>query len=75
VKNVLDPKTHGRLRRREIAARGFFRLARIRTSVYIAQTQPEDATWARNAPHPQDYNDPDPPSSTIFSQAFKVDPA
>ena len=39
------------------AAREFFTLAGVRMPVYIAQTQPEDATWGKNAPRPQDYND------------------
>ena len=57
------------------AAREFFTLAGVRTPVYIAQTQPEDATWGKNAPRPQDYNDPDPLRNIlILSQAFKVDP-
>jgi hypothetical protein len=57
------------------AAREFFTLARVGTPVYIAQTQPEDATWGKDAPRPQDCNDPDPPSSILISsQAFKADP-
>jgi hypothetical protein len=56
------------------AAREFFTLARVGPPIYIAQNQPEDATWGRDAPRPQDDNDPDPPSSIlVFSQAFKVD--
>jgi lipoprotein-anchoring transpeptidase ErfK/SrfK len=69
------PRTHGCLRLHQNAAREFFELARVGTPVYIAQTQPEDATLGQNPPRPQDYNDPDPPKSTLISsQAFKVDP-
>ncbi len=69
------PRTHGCLRLHQNAAREFFTLAAVGTPVYIAQTQPEDATWGKSAPRPQDYNDPDPPNSTLISsQAFKVDP-
>ena len=69
------PRTHGCLRLHENAAREFFELARVGTPVYIAQTQPEDATLGKNPPRPHDYNDPDPPKSfLISSSAFKDDP-
>jgi len=69
------PRTHGCLRLHQNAAREFFALARIGTPVYIAQTQPEDATLGVNPPRPQDYNDPDPPKGILISShAFKVDP-
>jgi lipoprotein-anchoring transpeptidase ErfK/SrfK len=69
------PRTHGCLRLHQNAAREFFELARVGAPVYIAQTQPEDATLGQNPPRPQDYNDPDPPKSILISsQAFKVDP-
>lgn len=69
------PRTHGCLRLHQNAARQFFALARIGTPVYIAQTQPEDATLGMNQPRPQGYNDPDPPKGIlIFSRAFKIDP-
>jgi lipoprotein-anchoring transpeptidase ErfK/SrfK len=69
------PRTHGCLRLHENAAREFFELARVGTPVYIAQTQPEDATLGKNPPRPDDYNDPDPPKSfLISSSAFKDDP-
>jgi lipoprotein-anchoring transpeptidase ErfK/SrfK len=70
------PRTHGCLRLHQNAAREFFELARIGTPVYIAQTQPEDATLGKNVPRPHDYNDPDPPKSfLISSRALKDDPA
>jgi lipoprotein-anchoring transpeptidase ErfK/SrfK len=70
------PRTHGCLRLHQNAAREFFALARLGTPVYIAQSQPEDATLGKSAPRPQDYNDPDPPNSILTSpQAFKVDPS
>lgn len=69
------PRTHGCLRLHENAAREFFELARVGTPVYIAQTQPEDATLGKKPPRPDDYNDPDPPKSfLISSSAFKDDP-
>jgi lipoprotein-anchoring transpeptidase ErfK/SrfK len=69
------PRTHGCLRLHRNAAREFFELARIGTPVYIAQTQPEDATIGKNQPRPQDYNDPDPPKTVLISsRAFKEDP-
>jgi lipoprotein-anchoring transpeptidase ErfK/SrfK len=70
------PRTHGCLRLHQNAAREFFDLARVGTPVYIAQTQPEDATLGQNPPRPQDYNDPDPPKSILISsRAFQVDAA
>jgi hypothetical protein len=69
------PRTHGCLRLHQNAARQFFALARIGTPVYIAQTQPEDATLGMNQPRPQGYNDPDPPKGILISsRAFKIDP-
>jgi lipoprotein-anchoring transpeptidase ErfK/SrfK len=69
------PRTHGCLRLHQNAGREFFQLARIGTPVYIAQTQPEDATLGKNPARPDDYNDPDPPKSfLISSSAFKDDP-
>ena len=63
------------LRLHQNDAREFFTLARVGIPVYIAQTQPEGATWGKDAPRPQDYDDPDPPSSILISsQAFKADP-
>ena len=69
------PRTHGCLRLHQNAGGEFFQLARIGTPVYIAQTQPEDATLGKNPPRPHDYNDPDPPKSILISsRAFKNDP-
>ena len=69
------PRTHGCLRLHQNAGGEFFQLARIGTPVYIAQTQPEDATLGKNPPRPHDYNDPDPPKSILISsRAFKDDP-
>jgi lipoprotein-anchoring transpeptidase ErfK/SrfK len=70
------PRTHGCLRVHQHAARELYEIVRIGTPVNIAQTQPEDATLGKNAPRPQDYNDPDPPKSiTISSEAFKKYPS
>lgn len=69
------PRTHGCLRVHQHAARELYEIVRIGTPVSIAQTQPEDATLGKNAPRPQDYNDPDPPKSiTISSEAFNKYP-
>jgi hypothetical protein len=63
------------LRLHENPAHEFFTLARVGRPVYIAQTQPEDATWGQITPRLQDDNDPDPPSSILIPlQASKVDP-
>lgn len=70
------PRTHGCLRIHQHAARELYEIVRIGTPVSIAQTQPEDATLGKNAPRPQDYNDPDPPKSiTISPAAFKKYPS
>ena len=69
------PRTHGCLRLHENAAREFYEIVRMGTPVSIANTQPEDETIGKNAPRPQDYNDPDPPKAfTISSAVFKKDP-
>lgn len=70
------PRTHGCLRIHQHAARELFEIVRIGTPVNIALTQPEDATLGKNAPRPQDYNDPDPPKFlTISPAAFKKYPS
>lgn len=69
------PRTHGCLRLHENAAREFYELVRIGTPISIAANQPEDATLGKNAPRPQDYNDPDPPNAYLISSVvFKKDP-
>lgn len=69
------PRTHGCLRIHQHAARELFEIVRIGTPVNIAQTQPEDETLGKNAPRPQDYNDPDPPKTITISPAvFKKYP-
>ena len=69
------PRTHGCLRLHENAARQFYDLTRLGTPVYIAETQPEDATIGRDIKRPHDYNDPDPhPSFTISPAVFKIRP-
>ncbi len=69
------PRTHGCLRLHENAAREFYEIVRMGTPVNIANTQPEDETIGKNAPRPQDYNDPDPPKAfTISPAVFKKDP-
>jgi len=58
------PRTYDGLHQN--AAREFFTLARVGAQVYIAQTQPKDATWGEGAPRLQDYNDSDPPLASSF---------
>lgn len=68
------PRTHGCLRLHQNAAREFFELVRLGTPVYIANTQPEDATLGKNPPRPKDYADPDPPKPVLISPGyFKTD--
>jgi len=64
------PKSHGCVRLHANDAGDFWELTRVGTPVKIAETQPEDATLGANAPHPQDYNDPDPPNAFIVAQKY-----
>ena len=61
------PHSHGCLRLHPNAAPKFFALVHEGTPVNIARTQPEDATLGKKAPHPADYNDPDPPAAFMIS--------
>ena len=69
------PRTHGCLRLHKTAAPKFYALVKNGTPVSIAQTQPEDATLGRNMPRPRDYQDPDPPTSHMISEAVFQRPA
>jgi hypothetical protein len=68
------PHSHGCLRLHPNAAPKFFALVHVGTPVYIAQTQPEDQTIGRTAPHPKDYSDPDPPAAYMVSDAVFAPP-
>ena len=66
------PRTHGCIRQDKQVAPRFYELVHVGTPVYIAQTQPEDATVGRSVARPTDYRDPDPsPSFMISSRAFE----
>lgn len=70
------PRSHGCLRLHKNTAPKFFALVQNGTPVYIARTQPEDATLGRNIPRPLDYTDPDPPNSYMISNGvFRGTPA
>jgi hypothetical protein len=64
------PKSHGCIRLHANDAGDFYELVKVGTPVRIASTQPEDATLGAKTPHPQDYNDPDPPASFLTSSEF-----
>jgi lipoprotein-anchoring transpeptidase ErfK/SrfK len=68
------PHSHGCLRLHPNAAPKFFALVHVGTPVYIAQTQPEDQTIGKSAPHPTDYSDPDPPAAYMVSDAVFAPP-
>ncbi|MEZ5299097.1 MAG: L,D-transpeptidase [Verrucomicrobiales bacterium] len=66
------PRTHGCVRLHFNVAPKFFALVKEGTLLYIADTQPEDATIGRNVPRPQDYANPEcfaahPRTPTRFS--------
>ena len=64
------PRSHGCLRIHKNVSLKFYNLVHIGTPVDIANSQPEDATLGRNATHPSDYKDPDPPSSLMISPDY-----
>ena len=69
------PRSHGCLRLHKTAAPKFFHLVKLGTPVYIANSQPEDATIGRSVARPTDYADPDPPAAELISPAiFKPTP-
>jgi hypothetical protein len=66
------PRTHGCIRLKGEAAPKFYALARIGTPVYIAETQPEDATIGPTVKRVDDSRTPDPdPHISITSAAFE----
>ena len=64
------PRSHGCLHLHETASAKFFELVQIGTPVDIAVSQPEDDTYGRDAKHPTDYADPDPPAQLMISTEF-----
>lgn len=64
-----QPCTHGCIRLHINVAPKFYRLVKHGTPVYIARSQPEDATIGRNIPRPPDAGPlPDYPSSLMLDQ-------
>lgn len=67
------PRTHGCVRLHFNVAPKFFALVKEGTPLYIADTQPEDATIGRNVPRPQDYANPEwPPHILNTDKIFHV---
>jgi len=64
------PRSHGCLRIHQNAIRKFYQLVQVGTPVIVGQTQPYDDTLGKNATHPSDYKDPDPPASIMISPDF-----
>ncbi|NWK56322.1 L,D-transpeptidase [Verrucomicrobiaceae bacterium N1E253] len=61
------PCTHGCVRLHVNVAPKFYRLVKVGTPVYIAHSQPEDATIGRNVPRPPDAGPlPDYPGSLML---------
>ena len=69
------PRTHGCLRMNKNVAPKFFDLVHIGTPVYIAYSQPEDATVGAHLPRPTDYTAPDPAPAFMVSPAVFQRPA
>jgi len=68
------PRTHGCIRLHKEAAARLFALTRIGTPVYIATSQPEDATVGKSVRALDQRNDPDPPASVLMSSSYFKDP-
>jgi len=68
------PRTHGCIRLHKLAAARLFALTRIGTPVYIASTQPEDATIGKTVRSLDQRNDPNPPASVLMSDSYFKDP-
>jgi hypothetical protein len=64
------PRSHGCLRLHKNASVKFFKLVHIGTPVTIAESLPEDDTLGRDAVHPTDYKDPDPPAAVMISPGY-----
>lgn len=69
-----EPRTHGCIRMHKEAAARFYQLVQIGTPIYIATSQPEDATIGKSVRRLDQRNDPDPPSSVLMSQSYFQDP-
>ncbi|HEY0368226.1 MAG TPA: L,D-transpeptidase [Chthoniobacterales bacterium] len=67
------PRSHGCIRLKGEAAAKFYALVRSGTSVNIAETQPEDATFGKDVQRVDDSKTPDPPMSvSISDRAFQA---
>ncbi len=64
------PKSHGCIRIHANDAGKFFVLVHEGTPVKIADSQNEDATLGATHKRPQDYNDPDLPSTILTAQKY-----
>ncbi len=66
------PCTHGCVRLPKMAAAKFFAMVNTGTKVYVASSQPEDATLGKTLPVLDDTTLPDPPNSYMMSdQVFQ----
>ena len=63
------PRTHGCLRLKGEAAPKFFALVHIGTPVYIAESQPEDATLGPTVQRVDDSRTPDPSAGLMITSA------
>jgi hypothetical protein len=68
------PRTHGCIRLHKEAAARLFALVKPGTPVYIASTQPEDATVGRTVRRLDQSRDPDPPRHVMMSPSWFQDP-
>ncbi|RYD61507.1 MAG: murein L,D-transpeptidase [Verrucomicrobiaceae bacterium] len=68
------PRTHGCIRLHREAAARLFALVKPGTPVYIASTQPEDATAGRTVQPLDQSRDPNPPMSALMSPSWFQDP-
>jgi len=62
------PCTHGCIRMPKMAAAKFYQMVSIGTPVYVASSQPEDATVGATLPVLDDTRLPDPPNSYMQSR-------
>ena len=69
-----SPRTHGCVRMHKEAAARLYALVRIGTPVDIAESQPEDAKYAKDVTRIDQSRDPDPPRSLLMSSAWFKDP-
>jgi hypothetical protein len=68
------PRTHGCVGLHKEAAARLYALVHIGTPVSIAESQPEDAKYAKDVTRIDQSKDPDPPRSLMMSSAWFQDP-